>query len=120
MANHPLNLALRLLLEIAALAGLGHWGFRQVEGPARWAAAIGLPLLAMLLWATFRVPGDPVPEPAVAVPGALRLALELSLFTAAAAAYLGAGARGLGWAFAGLVVLHYGLSVDRVLWLLGR
>lgn len=119
MANHPLNLALRFLLEVAALVGLGLWGFRQGEGPLRWGAGIGLPLLAMVLWATFRVPGDPVPTPLVPVPGAVRLCLELVLFAAATAAYLGAGARIVGWTFAALVVLHYALSFDRIRWLLG-
>ena len=120
MANHPLNLALRFALEIALVGGLGYWGFRGVEGPLRWVAGLGLPLLAMVLWGTFRVPGDPVPQPPVVVPGAVRLALELGLFAAAVAAYLGAGARSLGLTLAAVLVLHYALSYDRVLWLLRR
>jgi hypothetical protein len=120
MASHPLNLALRFLLEVAAVVGFGYWGFRQWEGPARWVAVVALPLLAMALWGTFRVPDDPVPTPPVAVPGRVRLALELALFAAAVAAYLAAGARTFGWSFAALLALHYALSYDRIAWLLRR
>ena len=32
MASHPLNLAVRFLLEIAALVAIGYWGFSQHSG----------------------------------------------------------------------------------------
>jgi hypothetical protein len=75
----------------------------------------------MTLWGVFAVPGDPsrsgrAPVP---VPGAVRLLVEAAFFGAATAALVRDGAT---WAiaFAGIVVVHYALSYDRVAWLLGR
>ncbi len=60
MGSHPLNLALRFLLELVALGAMGYWGWTQHEGTARWLWAIGLPLVAAVLWGTFAVPTTPV------------------------------------------------------------
>ena len=59
MGSHPLNLTLRFLLELAALIGFGYWGWGAAAGPLRWLLALGLPLLAAVLWGTFAVPDDP-------------------------------------------------------------
>lgn len=75
MANNPVNLALRFVLEMAALAALGYWGWTQHSGIARWAWTLGLVIGAAALWGTFRVPDDPGSAP-VAVPGIVRLLLE--------------------------------------------
>ena len=72
MSAHPVNLALRFLLEIAALLALGHWGRQRFDGGLRYLLAVGIPLLAAVLWGTFRVNDDPGPAP-VPVPGYLRL-----------------------------------------------
>lgn len=40
MSQHPLNLALRFLLEIAASVAIGYWGWHQAEGPLCYAPAI--------------------------------------------------------------------------------
>lgn len=117
MANHPLNLALRFILELVALYALGFWGWTQHAGLARILWGIGLPLLAALTWGTFRVPNDPG-KATVPVPGWLRLVLEALILGGAVWALYAAGqAR---WALVyGLVLLaHYLLSYDRVLWLL--
>ncbi len=117
MGSHPINLALRFLLEIGALLALGVWGWQKSEGWMRFVLVFGLPGLAAALWATFRVPGDPGAAP-VAVPGLLRLALELGLFAIATWALYSNQAVTLAWIFATLVVLHYIASYDRVLCLL--
>jgi Protein of unknown function (DUF2568) len=117
MANHPINLVLHFVLELVAWFALGYWGWTQQQGLTRWLLAIGLPLIAIALWGTFRVPGDPREAP-VAVPGIVRLALEwIILFGGALALY---SSDQKGWAIALLVilVLHYAASYDRVLWLI--
>ena len=120
MGSHPINLALRFLLEIAGLVSIGYWGWSQHDGLLRFALAMGAPLLAAILWATFAVPEDrsrsgkaPVP-----VPGPVRLVLELAFFGFAAWALYDAGKATLALVLAAIVVIHYALSYDRIAWLL--
>ncbi|MDX1418290.1 MAG: YrdB family protein [Candidatus Promineifilaceae bacterium] len=120
MGFHPVNLGLRFLLEMAGLLGMAYWGWAQHEGAARFLWAIGLPLAAAVIWSVFNVPGDksrsgkaPVP-----VPGIVRLILELAFFALAAWAIFTAGLPTAGYLFAGLVVIHYLISYDRIAWLL--
>lgn len=119
MGSHPLNLALRFLLEIAALVAIGYWGFDQHSGIWRFILAIGGPLIAATLWGTFAVPGDPSRsgEAPVPIPGVLRLVLELSLFGFAAWALYDAGSTLLAAILAGITISHYALSYDRIAWL---
>jgi hypothetical protein len=114
MANHPLNLGLRFILELLGLYALGYWGWTQHDGLLRFVLAIGLPLLAAVLWGTFRVPNDPGKAP-VAVPGIVRLLLEAVYFAAATLALYAAGQQRWALIFGVIVVLHYLLSYDRVL-----
>jgi hypothetical protein len=117
LGSHPANLGLRFLLELAAWAAMGYWGWTQHAGALRFVWGIGLPLLAMALWSTFRVPDDPGKAP-VPVPGVLRLALELAEFGAAAALLIAAGRAPLGIGLGAIVALHYAASLDRIEWLL--
>ncbi len=122
MGSHPLNLALRFLLELAALAALGYWGWTQNSGAWRYLLMLGLPLLAAVVWGTFAVPGDPsrsgrAPVP---VPGAVRLLLELAFFAAAVVALLASGQALAGLLLAAVTIIHYILAYDRIGWLLGR
>ena len=116
MANNPLNLALRFFLELVILFALGYWGWTQHSGLARWVWTLVLPLSAAALWGAFRVPGDPGAA-AVAVPGFLRLALELLLFGAGVWAFYAAGRSTWGLIFALVTLGHYLISYDRILWL---
>jgi hypothetical protein len=113
MANHPLNLVLRFLLELLALFAMGYWGWTQHTGLARFLWTIGLPLLAAVLWGTFRVPGHPGPAP-VAIPGLVRLLLEAVVFGGGIWAFYAAGRESWALAFAVIVLLHYLLSYDYV------
>jgi hypothetical protein len=120
MASNPINLALRFVLELAAWAASGAWGWHQGTGALRVVLALGIPLVEMVLWGTFRVPQDasssgraPVP-----VPGLVRLVLELAFFGFAVWALRDIGATTLSWVLAGLVLAHYLLSYDRLQWLL--
>lgn len=120
MGSHPLNLALRFLLEIAALVAIGYWGFSQHAGIWRFVVGLGGPLVAAVLWGIFAVPDDPsrsgrAPVP---VPGILRLLLELAVIGFGAWALFDADSPVLALILAGLTVFHYALSYDRVNWLL--
>ncbi len=119
MNDHPLNLAVRFLLEIAILVTLGAWGWQYGDGWQRWAAAMILPLGAAAIWGIFRVPNDPGVAP-IAIPGALRLLIELALFGLAIWALFSMGYSRLGWATAVVSVAHYVVSYGRVRWMLGR
>lgn len=120
MSQNPINLAVRFLLELAALASLAYWGWTQHTGLTRFLLAVGLPLLGAVLWGVFAVPGDrsrsggaPVP-----VPGVVRLLLELLLFGFAAWCLFDAGLVLLANVFSIIVLIHYALSYDRIVWLI--
>jgi uncharacterized membrane protein len=122
MSQNPINLAVRFLLELAALAALAYWGWTQHTGLLRLLLAGGLPLLAAILWAVFAVPGDrsrsggaPLP-----VPGIVRLLLELLLFGTAAWCLYDSGQVLLANIFGLIVLVHYIVSYDRILWLLRK
>lgn len=117
MSAHPINLGLRFLLEIAALIALGIWGWQKGDGWVRFLLAVGIPLIAAIVWATFRVPNDPGRAP-VATPGLLRLILELSLFVFATWALYDLKLTALAWVFGIITFLHYVSSYDRVLWII--
>lgn len=115
------NLTLRFLLELAALAGFGLAGWRLGDSSlSRWPLALLLPIAAAALWGIFAVPGDPSRSGAAPVPvsGSIRLLLELLVLCGGAAAYWIAGHRMAALTLAMLVAFHYGLSADRIRWLL--
>lgn len=119
MGQHPVNLTVRFILELVGLYALGYWGWMQHEGLTRYVLAIGLPLIFAVLWAVFRVANEPNSgEPVVAVPGFVRLVLELAFFAFAIWCLYDAGLTQFAWIFGGMVVAHYGVSYDRVGWLL--
>ncbi len=115
-SNHPINLALRFFLELAALAEYAMWGWRIGEGFVRFLLAIGLPLVLAIIWGTFRVPNDPGKAP-VPVPGTIRLLYEALYFGGAATCFFLISNPGEHlWAviFTFLIVIHYLTSLDRV------
>jgi hypothetical protein len=81
------NLLVRFLLELAALAALGWWGWRTGTSAAlRWALAIGLPLAAAVLWGIFAAP-----KSALDVSGPVKVAVQALVLGAAAVALLHLG-----------------------------
>jgi hypothetical protein len=120
MGKHPLNNALRFLLEMLALISFGYWGYLQTDLWWRILLAAGLPLLFASIWGIFAVPGDPSRSglTIVKTPGFVRLIIELGLFAAASWMLLDLTLIKTGWIFAGVTLLHYVLSYDRILWLL--
>ena len=120
---HPLNLALRFLLEVAALAAMGAWGWQVTDnGPLRVLAALTVPLIAAASWGIFAVPADPSRSGRAPVPvaGSVRLVLELAFFGFAVWSLCAARAETLGLGLAVAVVFHYAVSHDRIRWLLGH
>lgn len=122
MGSHPVNLAFRFVLELLALGALGFWGWAEHDGLGRWLWAIGLPVLVALLWGIFAVPGDPSRsgQAPVPTPGTLRLLLELSIFAAGVVALIASQRVTAAILLAAMVLLHYAVSYDRVIWLLKR
>jgi hypothetical protein len=120
MANHPVNLLFRFGLELIALAGLAYWGWVEHEGLWRLVMGLGLPFLAAALWGTFRIPGDSSAsgKAPVAVPGWLRLLLELLVLFAGALGFWVGGLAWLGAILFAAMVVHYVLSYDRIVWML--
>jgi hypothetical protein len=114
------NLVLRFLLELGALAGFAFAGWRLFDGPAAVVLAVLLPLVAAVAWGVFTVPDDPSRggRSPVAVPGAIRLALELLVFFGGAVAIAVAGAPVVAAVFGALIVLHLAFSGRRLRWLL--
>lgn len=122
MGSHPINLALRFSLEMAALVAVGLFGWHLPAGALAWVGAALLPLAFMALWGTFAVPDDPSRSGRAPVPihGSTRLALEAGLFGSAVVAVAALGHPLLATVFAGLLVLHYVASWDRLAWLVRR
>ncbi len=117
MGQNPINLALRFLLELAALYSIGYWGWNRDGGIVRYLLAFGLPILAAFVWGTFRVPGDGG-APRVRVPGVVRLLIEAVFFGFATWGLWDAGAITAAWILGGLTLFHYLISYDRLAWLL--
>lgn len=118
MSQHPVNLAIRFLLEIGALVSMGYWGSTLGTGLVAIGGAAGMPLLAMVIWGVFRVPNDPGNAP-VPVPGIVRLGIELLFFGSAIGMQSAAFSPIVAGVFAAAVIVHYGVSYDRVRRLLG-
>lgn len=122
MGSHPLNLALRFLLELSALAALSSWGWRHSDNWTRYLLSVGIPLLFAVIWGTFAVPEDPSRSGTapIVVSGLIRLCLEILFFTLASLALFDLGYSNLWWILGATVILHYLVSYDRILWLLAR
>ena len=96
-----INLAIRFVLELAALAALAYWGTQTGSGVVRWLLAAGAPAIFILVWARFVAP-----KAERRLPVRQRIPLELVLFGLAAVALAVAGAAWLGIAFAVVAVVN--------------
>ena len=120
MGSHPINLIVRFLLEITALFSFGIWGWKQSDGLLRFVLAIGIPIIFATIWGTFAVPDDPSRSGSapVAVPGILRLAIELVFFALAAWTVYDLGYIGFSLIIGIVIAIHYIISYDRIMWLI--
>jgi hypothetical protein len=122
MGSHPINLILRFLLEISALVAAGAWGWNQNEGWLQFVLAIGIPIIFAVIWGLFAVPNDPSRSgnAPIVTHGAIRFAIEIGFFTFATWSLYDMGLNKVSLAFGVIVVLHYIISYDRVIWLMSR
>jgi hypothetical protein len=120
MGSHPINLTFRFLLELTALLAMGVWGWEQREDWLRFVLALGIPIVAALLWGIFAVPHDPSRsgKAPIPVPGVTRLLLELAIFVLATCALYASGAVALSQILGLAVAIHYVISYDRIQWLI--
>lgn len=120
MSKNPINLAVRFILEMSALFSLGYWGWTVETGLLRIVLAFIIPVLAAAMWGIFRVPGDTSHsgDAPIRVPGIVRLAIEGLLFSSATWAFFDIGHAQAGLVFGLVVIAHYLLSWDRIIWLL--
>lgn len=112
MNTNPINLTIRFLLEIAMPVILSYWGWQLTTAWLRIIYALALPVCASTLWGMFRIPNDPKPAP-VAIPGILRLLLELGLFAFAVWILFKIQYARTAYIMAGMIILHYMVSYDR-------
>jgi hypothetical protein len=79
-------LALRFLLELAALAALGYAGISTVDGALGWLLGASLVVTAAVAWGLFVAP-----RARIAARTPVRFAVEVAVFAAACAGLLVAG-----------------------------
>lgn len=120
MGSHPVNLTIRFLLELAALTAMGIWGWKQSDGVLRFILAFGIPIIATAIWGAFAVPDDPSRSGAalIVTPGIVRLLIELTFFAFTTWSLYSLGYTSLNWILGIIVIVHYIVSYNRIIWLL--
>jgi len=120
MSAHPINLAVRFLLEVSALISSGVWGWYQSELWPRYLLAVAIPLALATIWGVFAVPNDPSRsgKAPVTTSGIPRLLIELAIFVFAVWMLYDLDYFGWSLTFGLITLIHYALSYDRVQWLL--
>ncbi|MBB6731802.1 YrdB family protein [Cohnella zeiphila] len=108
-----LVMAVFFLMELAALAAFGLWGFHFPPGLAlKIALGIGTPLLIAILWGTFIAPKASIP---VSIP--VRALLQAIVFGLAALALYVSGKHSLAGGFLALaaveMTLSYGFKMEQ-------
>jgi hypothetical protein len=122
MGSNSINLTVRFLLEMAALVSFGMLAYKNIAGSLRIPSTIVFPLLAAVFWGLFNVPGDPSRSGAAPVPvsGMLRLAIEALIFALATWGFIQSQGIKFGLVYLFVIIIHYALSYDRIIWLLQK
>jgi Protein of unknown function (DUF2568) len=103
------NLVVRFLLELAALAAVGYWGFSSHSGVTQWVLGLGAPVAVAAVWGLFVSPKAKVDLPRPAA-----FAIELLVWAAAALALAASGQPALAIVFAILALVSGTLNfLDR-------
>lgn len=120
MAYHPLNLALRFILELLILFIEGYWAWKTQSGIEKYILVIALPLAIAIAWGVFAVPNDPSRsgKTVVAVSGITRLVIEFIVFGSGVWFMYKSINPLYSIMFAIIVILHYAISYERIAWLL--
>lgn len=110
MPVSAMNMALRFLLELAALAALSAWGVHTGATPfTAVVLAVAAPLAAALPWGAFVSP-----KAWIAAGWPVRLGVELAVFGAAVAGLAATGRRELAVALVAGVLVHEGWGAAEV------
>lgn len=119
MSKNPINLTARFLLEIVALIAIGTWVKAQFLGILSILLMIATPLFVAIIWGIFNVEGDPSRsgKAPVQVPGLIRLLIEFIIFGFVTWALFSLN-QTFGLVVGLLILAHYALSFDRIIWLL--
>jgi hypothetical protein len=122
MSQHPINLAVRFLLELAALAAYGVLGWHL--GPSlllQVVLALVFVVLAALVWGLPAVAGDRgrSEKGPLMVPGWVRLIVEMGVLVGAVWSFYIVGADMAGFWFAIVAIVQCLTAYDRILWLAG-
>lgn len=122
MGSHPINLAVRFLLEMSALVSVGVWGWKYSDGWLQYILSIGMPIILAAIWGIFAVPGDPSRsgKTLIETPGILRIAIEIGIFSFATWSIYEIGSNKISIAFGTIVLIHYIISYDRIKWLMSH
>ncbi len=120
MGSNPINLALRFLLEVTALFAMGMWAWKLSDSWIRFILVIVIPIIAMAIWGTFAVHDDPSRsgQALIQVSGTIRLLIEFAFFGIGFWMIYNMGYSKISFILAIIVVLHYIVSYDRIIWLL--
>jgi hypothetical protein len=96
------NLALRFLLELAALAGLAYWGAHTGGGALAVLLAVAAPLAAAVVWGLWCAPKSArrLPQPA-------RTVVEASVFGLGAGGFADAGQGVLAAVFVAVAAVNW-------------
>ena len=99
------NLALRFLLELGALAAVALWGWKTGDGVLRFVLPVAAVSAVVAVWALFVSP-----NPTIELPLAARLVIELGVWLAAGAALWASGYGTLAVAFVLVAVVSGSLN----------
>jgi hypothetical protein len=103
---HTANETVAFLIELAALAALAWWGFTTGNSaPVHVTLGLGLPLIAVVVWALFAAPKSKVKMPMAGV-----LAVKALVFGGAAIALWEVGHASLAIAFAVIAVANTAIA----------
>ena len=118
----PGQAAFRFVIELAAIVCWGIVGWHLTDTALRWVLVVVLPFVAAAVWGTFRAPGDHSANGGapVAVPGVVRLVIELDVLLGAAVLTAVFWRPVVGLLLGVAVVAHYLTTLPRVRWLLRR
>jgi Protein of unknown function (DUF2568) len=101
MIIQNINLAVRFLLELCALAAVGFWGFQTGNGMMKWVLGIGTPIFLAMIWGVF---GSP--KAMIVVPTPLHIFIEIIVFGIPVIALYAAGKFQLAWIYGICVVIN--------------